>query len=750
MYSPDSDSQVERALDNMPQAPAKPPGPDDPQTPFPTSLVLTRMQEEALVNHVMDRLTTLEYELGRVVAPQGTVPVPDPRTWMGRRQIWTLRYYNHVQDRARKGSIYEHSNLTANLAQRITMQMVARANNFFFASEPWFTCRPTNSGAEGDARKELEDRIDRHLHWKFHEAHLVRTLEKANEFAFVRGEAITKTTYVIKQQRYKKHGNALVVGGQLYPDQDGNPIFDDAQWIPEIAMSQPDPSLPPDQQQPPQMIPTGRQLLKSDGVTVQPPDPTYQAGLWPCHVVTQEGADCALVYFQDFLCPLDAPTVHDADINIHLYSMPVMRLVEMFARDDLRQAGVKDLETLQKAVTMIRQLNGDSTQPLSAADQPRGDHGEHGNTAPNNSPDTAVVEAWVLFDVDGDGVQEEVMVAIDRTTRFPIFYDYTANVTNEGRRPFECVRPREVDGRWWGIGAMEYFEPEQEFIDLLINRRNFRMSQAGRVTFWAPWMTLEGRAQPKLTLGFGKTYTLAEGYKAEEALAFIELPDDSENLMELLNFYMQLMQLKSGVINAGDQEASGIPASNTATGVNDVAKSGQEMFAQYLSCLQIGQTDTLIANVLTTYRNLNKPEIFRYFQGDTAGLDSIQPEEVRHLHFIITILLTRQKTEQALQTSQQASNLVKDFYAQPPVIQSNVADFYREGVSALGYNNSKRVINPAPVSNAAPTGDPNAQGAIGAAQAGANSAPNADATGAPPALPAPSDQASAQPAPSAI
>ena len=727
--NPFIDNQVDRAVEGVPAAPLDG---TQPQTPFPTSLVLTREQEEALVEHVLARCVTLEGEMGRVIQPAGMAPVPDRNTWMGRRELWTLRYYNHVADRATRGTIFEHSNLTASLSQRITMQMVARANAFYFATDPWFACKPVNH--DGDT--ELEERIDRHLRWKMDAQNLTRTLESAVEFAFVRGEAVTKTTYQVRGQRYKKQGRALFDGatGSMVPDGDGNPIFEHAAWVPEMAPGQPPeasaemvamggaaPAEAP-------LVETGAEVLKADGVTRKPANPVWQDGLWPVRTTISEGAQCDVVYFKDFLWPLDAPSIHEADICIHLYSLPVMRLVEMFQRDDLKAAGATDLETMQKAVEMVRQMSSGSALQ-SGAKTPRGDHAEQGNTAPANSPDTNIVEAWVLFDVDGDGIQEEVMIAIDRANRFPVFYDYTANLDSTGRRPFELIRARAVDGRAYGIGAMEYLEPEQEFVDLTINRRNFRMSQAGMVTFWAPHMTMEGRAQPQLKLNHGGTYTLADGFKAEEALVYVRLPDDSGNLMEMLNFYMQLMQLKSGVINAGDQEASGLPSSNTATGINDVAKSGQEMFAQYLSSLRRGVADTLLANVMATYRNMNRAEIFRYFQGDTAGLDSLEPDEVRHLKFMVTILLTRQRTESVLQTSAQASALLKDFYAQPPIIQTNAVEFYREALAALGYNNARTVIAPVPVSNTAP-GTPSAQGGIGAAQGGAN-------TGAPAAPPAP-------------
>lgn len=732
-----SDNQVDRAL--APFADTAPShDPNAPQTPFPTSLRLSREIEDAIVDHVMQREDTLVRELGRVVQPEGSVPSPDATTWMGRREMWTLRYYNHVADRARQGTIYSVSNLTAAFSQRVTMQAVARANNFFFGTDDWFDAEPTNN--DGDTA--LEDRIDRHLGFKAREAKLLRVGEQLNEFSFVRGEAVSKTTYTVDEQRFKKLGNVLVnPDGTIYPDAEGNPIFDDASWdvemVPQdggVVASPADVAMngaPPVQT----LAPTGQMVLKSDGVTPQPAARQYANGLWPVRTITREGAQSEIVYFKDFLCPLEAENVQKADIVLHLYAVPVMRLVEMFRREDLQAAGAKDLETMQKAVAMVRSM-ASGVNPQTAASMPRGDHGEKGNTAPMTSPNTEIIEAWLTYDVDGDGVLEEIMIAIDRRTRFPVFYDYTANLTVNAKRPFNVVRPRAVDGRWYGIGHMEYLEPEQEAIDLFLNRHNYRMSQAGRITWWNPHVTVEGRAQPRLALNFGKTYTLLEGYKGEDLAGCIELPDDSASLMDMLNFFMQFGQLKSGVINAGDQQASGLPTSNTATGINDVAKSGQEMFSQYLNCLLEGQEDTLEAFVLTTYKNMNRAEVFRYFSGDTAGLDHIEPDEVKNLKFIVRIRLTRQHTEKVLQTSAQATQLIKDFMSFPPQYQAQVAPFYRQSYTALGYSNGDKLFIPVPIPVGVP-GDPNAQGAQGMSQASANSAAPAAAEPMQPTPPTP-------------
>lgn len=711
-----AESQVERALDNLDVEGAELPNAEEAQTPFPTSLILTREQEDELVNHCLNRQSTLENELGRIVQPEGQVPSPDDTTFLGRREKWTLRYYSHVRDRAKPGTIYEFSNITANLAQRITMQMAARANNFFFGTEPWFSVKPNS-----EQEKPLEDKIDRHSQWKLKQQGLKQNLIQSTEFAFVRGEQVTKTTYENKSQRYKTKGSVLVdaaTGKPIY-DAYGDVIFNDAMWIPEMGIAEegPDPAQVAMGNGSP-IQPTGRMVLKSDGVTIQPAEMAWQDGNWPRVMRMFEGARCENVFYKDFLCPLNVPDIHEADINIHVYSLPVMSLVEMCQRSDLKKAlieggGSADLAALKKAVEAIRGMSGQGIAPRTGSDQPRGDFGEKGNQTEIADPDAEISECWVRFDVDGDGIQEEVMVVIDKVNRLPIFYDYTANITVHGRRPFEVVRGRPVDGRWYGIGAMEYFEPEQEFIDLLINRRNFRMSQAGTVTFWAPHLTLEGQAQPHLKLNHGKTYTLREGFKAEEVLSYVTLPDTGKDLMELLTFTRQLMDLKSGMINAADQEAADMKTSNTATGIRNVEKSGQEMFSQWLNGLEPGHEKTLKANILVTYRNMNKQEVFRFLDGETSGLDTLSPVEVQDLDFHVEILLTRVKAEQVIQTSFQASNLIKDFYSQPPLVQQAVAPFYKDSLRAMGYNNADAIIIPQQEAMPAQGGLPQPAGATG-------------------------------------
>ena len=134
-------------------------GENDPVMPFPTNYLLTKEQEDELIQHAIQRKKDLESELGRDDGLHGILsesPTYEEtfessesltRSFMGKRRIYDLMYRNKVAWRGRVlGGIYEKSNLTLPVSRRIARQMTARSNGYFFSTEPyrsWFD-RKTN------------------------------------------------------------------------------------------------------------------------------------------------------------------------------------------------------------------------------------------------------------------------------------------------------------------------------------------------------------------------------------------------------------------------------------------------------------------------------------------------------------------------------------------------------------------------------------------------------------------------------
>lgn len=301
------------------------------------------------------------------------------------------------------------------------------------------------------------------------------------------------------------------------------------------------------------------------------------------------------------------------------------------------------------------------------------------------------------------------MLILDRKNKKPIYYDYTANMTPDGQRPFDVIRASKVDNRWHGIGAMEMFESSQNIIDLLVNRWNFSQSSAGRVDFWRPYNTIEGDRDPNLKLNWGGTYTPKPGMKAEDCLETVTLPDiKHEALQNMFEFFLQMVLNESGVQHANDANAVGMDSAKLATGIRNIEKSGQELFALFLSALEPGVQGVVRRSSGVIFFNLNAQEAFTFFEGDTMQLDQITPEEVRDLDLNVQILMTRYRGEQVLQSSGQAAALATQFYSLPPEIQQLLAPLYRDQLKALQVANADEIIVPGMViaPPAAPGGQP--------------------------------------------
>jgi hypothetical protein len=743
--------QVERFTEKLPPPTAQ--DPTAPRMPFATNYVLSRGQEDAMVHHAIQRLKELEDELGRndakvhggegqhTTGKSGTAG--EKNSFMGKRARYRRQYYNDVSDRKEPDTVYEHSNYTASLSQRITMQMIARAITFFFGQPDdidWFS-----TDAVGAEDETLSEKIKRHSRFKVDVCGVKLQFMEAVEFAFVTNETVVKTTHQDRGQIYKRKATILVdatkqpildanddyiVFGDAFVDEMAVPSpgilakaagavknflgINDQQGQPAPAGSpgaapaqQPPPAPaqqqpaqgqvqgqpPPAEPPPPPMVPTGRQVLKRDGVTVLPQSPIWDEQVITRRLITFEGPELAPVYFVDFLCPESASDIQTADLIAHLYDMGFMRVAEMFQGQ--MGEGDEKIANIQAAVDRLRDIANESREPKAAAGQPRA---EQRNSAPASSkaaePMCEIAECYLTYDADGDGIQEEIMLILDRRNEAPIYYEYLANVTVRGLRPFRVIRPMPVDGRWYGMGGMELFDPEQDFIDLQINRHNFNTSAAGRVTFWNPSAVLEGERDPNLKLNHGKTYTLRDGKKAEDALSYVELESDAERLEKLLDMFVQFMQLKSGVLSGADRASAALPSSNTLGEEELITQSGDELFGRMLAHLFPGIKGALSDVIDVIYANLNQREVFSFFNGDANEVASLTPEDVRDLALNVTLVLSKSQQRKTLETGAQADDTIDRFYARPPVLQDRTAPYARQRLKALGVPQTDKVIEP--------------------------------------------------------
>ena len=689
-------------------------GSDKPRVLFASSLVLSREQEDALCDHLKKQYELLDDQLGRKdteTEADGETPAflsgagvgsglagdvrPD-RKFLSKRLLYQCMNENKMDFRRilHPNSIFSRSNLTVPLARRIATQQGARAVKYFFGTDPWLQQRPIG----GDDDMAFAAALQKLTDMKFEDSGSTAALKRALQNAFVIGEAVMKVTSK-RQVEFSKRLRVVAVGpdGKPLLASDGDGIEKEDTW----TMVQDE------------MTGAEQMVLERDGQTVKPPgELVFAEVLMEEETEFYRGPKISQIYYRDFLCPINAPSVQEALCCVHVVEKTASDLAQMYL-----EYGDNRLEGVQKAVEAIKDAMGGSRQALSGDRGSRTELGDY-ESAQQTEGSNLYGEFYCRVDADGDGVTEDIMCVMNLATGYPVFYDYVANVTADGKRPFYVITPNPVLNRWYGQGAMERFETHQETVDLMLNRRNQTESESGYITLWNPRNTVEGQHNPTLALNRGTTYTPLPDKKQEDIIARIPLDDNGrvDNLTVELEFFMQLAMNESGVQHANDGQTAGLDSMKLATGIRQLERANMELFGTIVSELQHCLTPLCTCFVGTLYATLDDEETFAVFEGNVPRQMTIQKKQVKNLRFDIRTLLTRYRDEQQLVSNNEAYALLygaKPYYDLPYELQVSGQRFVVNQLKSLQIEDPESYVVPQMVPmttgsmpGAAPTGGP--------------------------------------------
>ena len=676
--------QVEKFLDDQGGF-AEEPDATKAKVPFVSGMRLTLKQEENLVKHAMSRLEDLERESGRNLTGnsdwyanlEGSELTAASRSYLGKRQLFKLIYQNKMNFRPHLlGGIFRESNLVVPIARRIVRQMVARASRFFFGSDPWFSAHGV-----GQNDKVLSKQIQKFAEWKFSRGTINQDLANALENTFVKGEQVVKINHKIDDDYYTSTESIMVdEKGEAFVDSQGGYIYDTDSWSQDPM--------------------TESWVMDRDTSVARPDSFEWKDIETKKRAVHYEGPEIKPIHERDFLFPLTAENIHEADTVVHLYDMPVMDLVDYYQRRDMLGTDEERREATEKAIALIRGVSGGrGTHAASSKSLPEVEENiENTDTSEESgSPIAKIAEFHMTYDVDGDGILEKFMLVIERETKLPIFYDFTAELTPDGKRPFEMMRINPVPGRAYGIGGIEMFESTQNIIDLLINRMNHSQSRAGRIDLWRPYNTVEGDRDPSLKLNWGQTYTPKPGIPDAEVLSSVYLRDlKSNDLKDLSEYFSQMAMNESGIQHANDNLVSGLHSTQLATGIRNIEAVGNEMFSLYITHLRPQITTITQRGIYCLLYYMDAEEPFLYFEGDNAVTDYISLPDTSDFDVNVRILMTQERNERILESNAQAEALLERFRAKPTEFQEMDAPMLLEQLQAMQISVADQVAVPGP------------------------------------------------------
>jgi hypothetical protein len=683
---------------------------DKPKVVFPSALTLTTEQEEGLLLHAKKRLQELSDDLGR---PTFECPHHEPkwnlkmlsdsiRTFMGRQYFAHLMYHGRVDWRATdQDSIYAESNLHLPLSRRILSQQIARAIGYITGTEPWWSAYDV-----GSEDLEFATELERYLRHQLHsEQDLTSDINTTIELTFIQGQQVTKVAPHRQVDYYETVAKvAIDENNEPIVAMDGDYIFESDTFIAPDANTSTEPQPPGTQEVLPPKTPA--LVLQRDMRTPQPPvgedgKIVFKAVKIKRTLEQYSGPKAGNIFYLDFLCPLDAESIDAADCCVHLYDRTLIQLAHQYLQSGFRDSSAE--EQVAHVSNLLHQLlphtttnaaNADATG--AAAARPAYDPGSSTLGRDQMEPMSQLAEFWMHYDVNGDGIMESIMMLCTRDCLVPLYYDYAANMTNDGLRPFKATVVNKVAGRWHGQGQMDVFANLQEAADLMLNRWNFSQSSSARLDFTFPELTVEGKDNPNLKINWGQQYRKEnKNTKAAEIIESVYLNDiKSPMLRELLEFIMQIAMNMSGVTNVNDGQALGMDTAKLATGVRNLERSGMELFGKFLADITPGIRTIVIACMEVCLGMLDKPRAYRFFDGKVSRLGAISPDQVRNVKLDVRIELTRYRGEQEEAQIGRAIEIATTYYQQPLPIQIRLTPLYRQSLQTLQIRNVDEIIQP--------------------------------------------------------
>jgi hypothetical protein len=391
--------------------------------------------------------------------------------------------------------------------------------------------------------------------------------------------------------------------------------------------------------------------------------------------VRSAGAKAAPLHPKEFYCPLNAPSIHEADFVAHMTSMRLSDVCGHLGVSLEENGAEKGADgDLRRALRQIRSAGGSEPQP--ASEQPAPGEAEE-LPAPDADPEFRMVEAYFRFDARGDGRPCRVFLMMAYDYDVPIFWDYIANVTPDGAYPFEAVTVNREPHRWYGRSWFQKFERYQRLIDKLANQILYRNDLAANpVKFRRKEAVVQWQDDQPFEIEPDKVFDLNDGYSAEDALQTVHIPELDEQTKFLLEMVISTWRVRSGVSTATQGTFGGLPSERTATGVAQVAATGTTLFRPQLLEIQRGLEAVLRQVVAYQYAYQETDETFPYREGEVRRSGLLSWQTVRNLDLNVELTLPLASPGEDLGAAQMAVDCFNQFLAVPDAFKAVAAPLY--------------------------------------------------------------------------
>jgi len=650
--------------------------------------------------------------------------------------------------------IFGLKNETLGIVRSVKRFLLARVCKDLFGGEPFFYVRP-----EGKVDKELAEAMQKHAGWKLRLAQYKAKIKRAIDTLLDVGYVPIKTTWDVQEDVSESLEMILVHKSDGVPvvTDDGDYIYEDDETtevqspVANQGPGEDSQSEAPEQNEQQVQAAGGEQAeMESvdpedldqgqDQSNAQAPQPPMLAFVkapevvmdaekytWREHLVEQRvrlynGLRIDPCERKDVFWPMNVPDIEEADMTAHRFDCKLSELRAKYAPksfedqdededgSETESDGDEDDQIDSEVADILDGLKHESQSPKSEADKPYKNEAEV--SGQEEDPTIQVAECSFDFDCFEDGRPRRLHLVLLPQQQECIYAEYRAALAPRAAKNIHMLAINRRKNRAYGRGLYEVYENLADAADQLLNAILYRNQYVSDPTkIWNPQNTVEGKANPDLKFEPGSTYsTSGPQIDPKNILTAIELPDLDERTWKLMELFMQLIQLDSGVTNANQGDVSNLPSNSTATGINSMLESSSVLHQYVLEEIRDCLTPQLAFAVGLIYLRQDQDETYEYLTNDDdPAAQQVMllkdARKLRHLPMNVDILLTRTKRQEWREASTAAIPIGVQYGQLAPPDQARMREAFVQLFRALDFENPEDFF-PKPNLDAAPPSPP--------------------------------------------
>jgi hypothetical protein len=544
--------------------------------------------------------------------------------------------------------IFERENNSLGVVSSACDAVYSKAKSDIFGTRPWLAATP-----QGVDDKELSENITRHSQWKFDQSNLEEALVDAIKLAVDLGTAFVKPRWLKEPETYIATEN--------------------------VAWSK--------AKNAPVMSATGDYITNENDVPTNYPNAGNDIE-WR----EQEIEKTRIVYNNVDACCVDFKDIafDPAATELELRQTPVFVRFKMGVHDIVDAYGLTEEQEEQLLAAASLLSNNDTARSHRSEDA----IGSGMDLDTEANPQINLIEGYMRCNPLGTGSPIRIRVVFSPDLQAIFQVDYLISKTPGGILPIFPVRCFKVARRVIGKGYRERFETDENFVDTVFNSMVVRQRESADVYFGFHPEKFKDELEGQDIINYpGKMFELAPDTPSiGDAISAFVKPDNSSRSEQLMQQMIQFLQLRTGNVSASQNQMTGIPSNDTATGSKIIANKADTLTSCQVDQMMGDLEKPVEFCVHLNYANQDRDETFTWGEGKDAQLLEIKANDVQGLRINVSLSLSQSQNLQKLEAAKTAIGIFMQYPAIPEVDKAGARVLFIQALRSLGFHEADQVI----------------------------------------------------------